>query len=300
MFKIYRSEKKNIEENWESKVVYIELLNAEGNAVKQAKYLLDADGTNGYFTIPEDILTGKYILLCYTNWMQNFSAAKFGGCLLKIINPYKAKLAPEGINNLKKIENSTNTLFFNPFNIQCQLSKNVYDRREKVEVDLLVPGDVKIADKIFCISVITKGAYNTYQQTEYEITYSKKDNESIYYPEYRGLTLSGRVLDAENREPVAAYVNLSILGDEPGYYGLPVNKDGRFVFNLPELYEQNDLYINSMPVGNKQVEILIDRDFSLAKKISFRSPFTLSRFEKKTGLMCIAISYLIANRNNMK
>ncbi len=162
LFKIYRSEKKNIEENWESKVVYIELLNAEGNTVKQAKYLLDADGTNGYFTIPEDILTGKYILLCYTNWMQNFSAAKFGGCLLKIINPYKAKLAPEGINNLKKIENSTNTLFFNPFNIQCQLSKNVYDRREKVEVDLLVPGDVKIADKIFCISVITKGAYNTY------------------------------------------------------------------------------------------------------------------------------------------
>lgn len=71
-----------------SKVGYLEVLDSENNAVIQTKFgMLDGKG-NGSVLVPSTIVSGKYKLRCYTNWMKNFSAEHYFETPISIINPF--------------------------------------------------------------------------------------------------------------------------------------------------------------------------------------------------------------------
>jgi hypothetical protein len=71
-----------------SKVVYVELLNAENKPVLQTKIAADKTG-EGSLLIPASIATGTYLLRAYTNWMKNFDARYFYTQPVTIVNTIK-------------------------------------------------------------------------------------------------------------------------------------------------------------------------------------------------------------------
>lgn len=71
-----------------SKVGYLEVLDSENNAVMQTKFsMIDGKG-NGSVLVPATLVSGRYKLRCYTNWMKNFSADNFFETSVSVLNPF--------------------------------------------------------------------------------------------------------------------------------------------------------------------------------------------------------------------
>lgn len=87
-FKIYQADAGTHAAINFSKVAYVELLDATGKAVLQAKIGLGKDNGmgNGSLTVPSYIVSGNYVLRAYTNWMKNTDAACFFHKVVSIVN----------------------------------------------------------------------------------------------------------------------------------------------------------------------------------------------------------------------
>ncbi|MEZ2339064.1 hypothetical protein AB6735_25690 [Mucilaginibacter sp. RCC_168] len=78
-----------------SKVVYIDVLDHEQNAVLQAKIAMKNGAGSGSLYIPVSLNSGNYKLRGYTNWMKNFSADYYFDKTILIVNPLKT---PEAVS----------------------------------------------------------------------------------------------------------------------------------------------------------------------------------------------------------
>lgn len=83
-----------------NKVGYIELLDATNKPVLQAKIGVKQGNGNGSLFIPFTIVSGKYKLRAYTNWMKNFDANYFFEKTITITNTQKTYDA----GNIKPIQ----------------------------------------------------------------------------------------------------------------------------------------------------------------------------------------------------
>ncbi|RYY54971.1 MAG: hypothetical protein EOO09_12395 [Chitinophagaceae bacterium] len=72
-----------------SRVCYVEVIDARGKAVPQAKIAIDSAGGSGSFYLPVSLATGHYTLRAYTSWMKNAGAASFFEKNLTIVNTLK-------------------------------------------------------------------------------------------------------------------------------------------------------------------------------------------------------------------
>ncbi len=93
-FKIYNTDGSTNKLLDLSKVVYVELLDNNHNAVMQAKIRMTGGVGNGSLVVPFSLSNGNYQLRAYTNWMKNFDADYFFEKQLMIINPVKVSQAP--------------------------------------------------------------------------------------------------------------------------------------------------------------------------------------------------------------
>ena len=85
-FKVYYTDASSHRPLELSKVVYIEILNSNGNAELQAKISLESGGGNGSFYLPVTLNSGNYTLRAYTSWMKNFDPAYFFEKKITIVN----------------------------------------------------------------------------------------------------------------------------------------------------------------------------------------------------------------------
>jgi hypothetical protein len=69
-----------------NKVAYIELLDANHQAVMQEKISLQNATGSGALQLPANIPSGKYTLVAYTNWMKNYNPAFFFSKNITILN----------------------------------------------------------------------------------------------------------------------------------------------------------------------------------------------------------------------
>jgi hypothetical protein len=70
-----------------SKILYVELLDHEGNPVYQAKIPLNEGRGQGEYFVSSVIATGNYHLVAYTRWMKNFGDFYYQP--VTIINPFE-------------------------------------------------------------------------------------------------------------------------------------------------------------------------------------------------------------------
>jgi len=100
-FSAYYMENKESSNQITSTVLYVELFDCYKKTISRYKYKIDDGLVSGTLKIPEDVITGNYILRAYTQYMRNNPPEHNSYCYLTIINPIYAKK-----KHISKTENS--------------------------------------------------------------------------------------------------------------------------------------------------------------------------------------------------
>jgi hypothetical protein len=260
-----------------STVLYIELIKPDGASIKQAKFPLRKDEIAGGVHIPENAITGEYYLKAYTKWMRNYPAESYAYQQIKIINPSDAT-----VNKTANVKSDA-AVFTEVEKMQkpvLSTDKASYSTREEVNVSL--QGD-QAMDKNYgyCISVVKQGAKDLSKSWIKSAFQVPGENElANYYPEIKGVTISGKVWDDTHKQPVNnALVSMTLLSNTAYLLCSETNEKGEFFLSLPEKEQVHDIFINAEK-ENKDLTIEIDKDFCTKPIHLNTTKFYLSEEEK--------------------
>ena len=268
-----------------SKVLYLELVSRENDPVVQEKFMLRSECTEGYLAIPQSMLTGTYYLRVYTRWMRNNGPEKYAYARIKVVNPYQSEVSNGGreilADTIGRI--SFPAIPDNGVDIRIEPDKKTYGQRSRVQLTYTVNGEE--SDKLagLCLTVVREGAVDTRSGLVYhpDVSSAEGRNKVLYVPETRGMAVTGEVVEKAGQRPVPnARVQLSVLGDDPDYFGYITGEDGRFYIPIPDYTGLKDFYISAETTTPADFEVLIDKDFS-GDYVDFRDdPFDLSARER--------------------
>ncbi len=268
-----------------SKMFYVEVITSRNEPVCMGKYKLSMRGCSGSLNIPEEIPTGNYYIKGYTKWMRNEPPENYFYSRIIIINPYTAELTSTSpISGKMEKEATFQPQVVNRQSILCHTDKQTYNRREKVEVSVFLTDSIHSSPDGYCISVARTGTADTvfYRISTSDIINKQHFSEIQYYPETRGLTVTGKVVQSDKESPVAnARVYLSLLGENKDFYGVLSDTSGRFMFALPDKTGRQDVYIAAETTNSNPVTIHVDKDFSVEAAPLPQEAFALTPPGKK-------------------
>lgn len=265
-----------------SKVLYVELFNAKKEVSLQEKFLVVNGMVEGAIQLPADVPSGHYFLRAYTQYGRNFPVEKYFSKVLSIVNPLERgedlELSKEDPGERLVVAKSTDAV--EAESVQISLSKRTFHRREKVEIALKNEGQSQLA-----IVVRKKGtAYSRDEnarfkklnpwlndrvfsaQSRSERNNTKTGNtadELKWIPELRSLSLSGILRDKTSGAPLGGESCITaIIGDEPQIHLSRSDEKGAFIFPYHGLYGEKDVYVSVRGASTKEMEILLNKDFS--------------------------------------
>lgn len=247
--------------NW-STVIYVELINSLNTPVAQGKYLLSPGGASGQIMIPDTLTTGSYYIRAYTKWMRNYPPSVYFHVPLAIVNPYKARTAGHSILTAEHGTIGSGPGYVK--GIACTPDKSGYGKREKVTIQLkeVYPG---ISPDGYCITIIKDG----YLDTDYSYTPDQGENDQVfpdgvlYYPETKGLSISGYVIGKQDRQ-AAAYssIYLTLLGPDPDCFEFITDESGKINLSIPHHTGSRDILITVDSEEDEEIKIIMDDEFS--------------------------------------
>ena len=264
-----------------SRTFYCELITPHGTRIAGRKYMLQNSSGQGCITIPEETISGIYFLKFYTRFMRNLNTDKYKYIMLKIINPLKTEVLSEN-NSVDTSNLAGNRVDMPSENMSLSIipGKVIYSPRE--EIRLNIGGNTsKGVSSRFCLSVIPEltntDSYNS-PENKQSVT-----NNVLYYPETRGVSLMGQLIEKESRKPVPhAKVNLSVIGDKD-ILVVRTDSSGRYFFALPDYDGKKDIFLCSDDLPDVKTELLIDNDFC-SKPVVLSAPlFKLNEEEMKVA-----------------
>lgn len=238
-----------------SKVLYVEVISANGTVVYQAKHRLVDKIATGTIELPDEVFTGNYLISFYTKWMRNFSSGSFTYKPIFVINPEKSATLMEG-------SDSANTKFSTaeigaeaPFNLE--LAKDTFNIGENIEVNLsLKKGDTLPGN--FTISVVPKALLFNSNKVFYS-NYQKKTKQ-LLIPETRGISISGHIKSSNNLH-AGAKVNITVFGKNNYSQSTLVDATGRFCFALPDYQGTRSVFTSAWSANTNDLSLYIDNDF---------------------------------------
>lgn len=256
-----------------SEVVYTELISPDGQRLSKSKFNVENGAFNGQLAIPYDAISGYYYLRSYTKWMRNGSPENYAYVLLKLINPFNdeiMELADSLIDTSSTSFEEISTIYAFE-NTPSQIKTgDVFT----LQLDGLKPNFYKSTS----LSIVPqKSAHFVLHYPSQKVS----DYEEIkYIPETRGLTISGKVIDKNTKQELPYFkVNIHIKNDE-NFICVLSDSSGKFHIALPEKYGVQELFIIAGTEENKEIEVLIDKDYC-TKPIRLKIPrFELSKKEK--------------------
>ena len=285
LFTVYNLSDKALKDIGWSTVLYVELVSSEKEPLIQEKFRLGQGGINGYIEIPQSILSGTYYLRVYTRWMKNLPPEKYAYSRIKIVNPNNSEVSQVSEESQVEKYKSMASLAapMDDMSIVINSDKQTYRQRSKVQLSISTSGIESDNLSGLCLTVIREAAMDTSGIYEYHTNrsdVSKRDAE-IYVPETRGMAVTGEVIDKLEQGPMPnTRVQLSVIGEDPDYFGYLTGEDGKFYIAIPDYTGLKDFYISAETGTSSDFEILIDKDFS-AEFLDFRAlPFHLSDEER--------------------
>ncbi len=241
-----------------SDIVYAEIIEPDGTQITGAKFLLIHGTSHGCLTIPSHILTGNYYLRVYTKYMRNVGPHSYPYVRLKIINPFNKEV----LKGDKKAEHGTQKISGNPLanSIILNTAKKVYQAREKVNVTLNTKKAFEKTQRL-CVTVVPDMVIPDKMIPMHSI--STKVNMLKFYPENRGISITGTLLDSLTKKGEAGVdVNLSIIGKGKIFMAVKTDSKGHFFFSLPPYTGNRDLFLEPHNMVESHNRILVDNDFS--------------------------------------
>jgi hypothetical protein len=156
-----------------SRIVYVDLVDKNGQSQTSGKYPIENAMANGNLPIPQGLTSGYYTVYAYTKWMMNFDKDYLFSKKIYIINPDSEieilKRNPSDDENIRLnfyseggylsagANNKLNKLK-DKFQIETWLNKEIYHAREKVDIKLK-----------------TKTAFSNLQNTHISVSIAKSD-----------------------------------------------------------------------------------------------------------------------------
>jgi hypothetical protein len=262
-------------------VIYVELITPDGDKIRSGKFKSGMGIASGCLAIPEDLFTGVYYIRAYTREMRNAGPASYEYVPLRIINPLKNDLLiseKEFSGRVSSLPADTGYVLFSGL-------KPFYGRRDSVifSVDIeKIPGK---EIKNVCITAIPDNTLETHEliiKAE-----NRQDSSVIYYPEPRGISLTGTLLYKDQKTPAADHVvSLSVLGAKD-FSSARTDRKGRFFFTLPDDHGKKDIFLSPEDFSGSGMSLFIDNDFCTLP-VSLPSPeFKLTEGEKKMVLSMV-------------
>ncbi len=207
----------------------------------------------------------KIFFRAYTKWMRNFPPIKYFHSSITIINPNNNELQT---GKYLTVTNADTLQYYSKIQrktIRCNTDKKIYKKRESVNISISLPEKNKFSPDGYCLTVVKTGVLNTNMYgIRFPADKSADHPEFVnYFPETKELSLSGRIVTDNRKTPVTyARIHLALLGNNTAYFGILVDKAGRFRFSLPYLTGVQDVFITVETGDDLPVEILIDNNFS--------------------------------------
>ena len=265
-------------QNDQSKILYLELILPDGTAFVSQKYLIFDKQCQGKMEIPQDLTSGTYYLKVYTKYMRNFGAVSFAYLPLKIVNPYSSEFL-SGTDNVV-----FDSILIENTNIkECNSLDGLNYRIQFASEELQ-------SLKNISISIVPA---HSFQKTNYKVK-GKSVFTQKFFPETRGLSLSGVLVDSINHLPLASKdVTLSII-DQKNFMPTLSGDDGKFYFSLPNITGNHDVFISTKKEEGVAPLILVDKDFDSEQYTLPSPPFSLSETERLATIE-LAQSYQIAS-----
>jgi hypothetical protein len=239
-----------------SNILYVELTAPHGEAFARKKYVFSQDGTTGALRIPSTVLTGNYYLRAYTRWMRDYSPANYFYKMVTVINPFRGELLEPRGNSGNEALTEAPAIRSADFNLKT--TKKIFSKREEVSLEVLVESVDDYADK-FVVSVIPVGTEKLLVPKLTGLQDQKFSPDFI--PETRGLSISGKVVNAADSVPMPfTFVGLTIFKENPENQNVLTNGNGQFFFDLSKLKGEYEIFISAK--SNENPLILVDNDFS--------------------------------------
>ncbi|MBN1651086.1 MAG: hypothetical protein JW857_07150 [Bacteroidales bacterium] len=107
-----------------SKIIYVELFNAEQKSIVHKKYRINQNQAQGVLEIPSEFLSGTYYIRAYTNYSKNFSVDNYFLGAVQIINPRIGLPPLEKGNKKDAIRTEIQENIAAPISISTQATNN--------------------------------------------------------------------------------------------------------------------------------------------------------------------------------
>ena len=262
-----------------SRVLYVELVSAEGLSMARGKYQLRDGKAWGEIHIPSNLISGSYFLRTYTRWMRNWGPESYCYVPLRIINPHRSEMQkgtgpadPDA--NLRNPSAISSSLEFEPH-------PSSFGRGDRVEMKLSLPGAGFLDGIRGCLTVVPSSARPAAHQWEVELSKSPSEQASIgapsatltgdstgvfqvnFLPDKYGPSLSGSLVypGGTDLSPSETRIHFTLMGENPGYLVSRPDASGRFAVALPFQSGNLDLLVQPENIDGIAVEVRIDRDF---------------------------------------
>jgi len=289
-----------------SRLAFIELVSDRNASILRKKILLEHGTGGGEFVLPDDLSSGIYTVLTYTNWLKNFGEESFSRKNILIVNP------DQGLTQISDTcDHHRNDLSFLGANdhsssgLMLLPDKKQYAIREKVSIKVKLRQDEdegQVADGLFSVSVCrTEPSLCSEQSKMLERHPAKEMKEMKYLPDFKGIRLTGRLEDASGNamkegrvilsEPGPGTRISSTLSDSEGNFHFllkPQEGEMDLVFTLPEhdaIIKMEEPYWNGFKNPPLQQELCLhDNTISFLEKRFFhfqlQQKFNQSNFSK--------------------
>ncbi len=260
-----------------STVLYCELITPDGIRTAGAKYPVAENFVKGDLRIPSDLVTGTYYFRAYTKMMRSNGPSGYCYSALKIINPNLKELQPSETGEPGSGRDS-----IQPESGGILTNLEVYSPNDPITFQVAGrnPDDPALAE--YSLAVVPEAAAPS---DDHPAPNSSAEAEVPFYPENRGISLTGRLVRNGGNIPVAgALIDLSILGQGKDFMPGFTDSTGRFFFALPSYYGNLDLFVSPAGTNLNGLKLQIDNDFCTLPVKLPAPPFHLSESEEKTAL----------------
>lgn len=265
---IYVSNEDDLPGKQISNMAFVEFIDRGNTSLIRKKVILENGIGQCGFSIPDSLSTGICQVLVYTNWLKNFGEKSYSKTKVLVFNPNSEigeSTQTSEISSMKSNEVPNN-------GFEIHTNKTEYSTREKVTLNLDFD-TLKFQSANLSISVKQKEPEEIKALTEkMPVLPGNKIHNITYYPDYKGILLSGKILNKTNNLPVPEkeivmsfpgeaveikYANTSQNG-EFNFLLEPMKGDLDLVFHLPSndcMVKLEEPFVNGLNQTPKRVNV---------------------------------------------
>ncbi|MDA8698904.1 hypothetical protein N9M11_02155 [Flavobacteriaceae bacterium] len=267
-----------------SKIAYVQLIDSEKNIVSTQKLIIEEGKASGDIFIKENLLSGSYKLIAFTNLIKSKFQNEVYKQNLVILNPYsvdqnKINIDPNASN---KLLDSIKTDPDNQWAVSTNKSK--YTKRELIiltvktrnnSVDSIANVSISIRKKNKIPAPERKTIKELKNQTKTSLVNLNSKNSIA---ELKGEVFSGKINLKPTKKPVKnKLISVSIAGNPFQFKQVKTNNLGEFKFTIPYRYEASEIIIQPLEYFNQEITINLDPKENIDLSTLVFEDYTLSK-----------------------